>query len=109
VATSEFVKVFGCRPPRTFCEGFRTPAVTNVSTRTAAGVRRRKAWLVGDDAASIADIACFPYVLLAPEGGFDLATYPAVSAWTRRVKGLARYVPAPGESGRAKTDPMAAS
>ena len=56
-----------------------------------------KAWLVGDDAPSIADIACFPYVLLAPEGGFDLATYLAVSAWTGRVKGLARCVPAPGE------------
>src|SRR5215470_19675501 len=25
---------------RRFCEGFRTPAVTNVSTRTAAGVRK---------------------------------------------------------------------
>jgi glutathione S-transferase len=56
-----------------------------------------KVWLVEDDAPSIADIACFPYVLLAPEGGFDLATYPAVSAWTRRVKGLPRYVPAPGK------------
>jgi glutathione S-transferase len=56
-----------------------------------------KAWLVGDDTPSIADIACFPYVVLAHEGGFDLATYPAVFAWTRRVKGLPRYAPAPGE------------
>jgi glutathione S-transferase len=56
-----------------------------------------KAWLLGDDAPSIADIACFPYVLLAPEGGFNLTTYPAVSAWIGRVRGLPRYIPAPGE------------
>ncbi len=56
-----------------------------------------KAWLAADDAPSIADVACFPYVALAGEGGFDLTAFPAVSAWTKRVRGLPRYVPAPGE------------
>jgi glutathione S-transferase len=55
------------------------------------------AWLAGDDTPTIADIACFPYVALAPEGGFDLATCPAISAWIARVRALPGYVPAPGE------------
>jgi glutathione S-transferase len=53
-------------------------------------------WLVGD-APTIADIACFPYAALAPQGGFDRAAWPAVSAWIARVRALPRYVPVPGE------------
>jgi glutathione S-transferase len=55
------------------------------------------AWLVGDDAPTIADVACFPYVALSPEGGFDLTSYPAISSWIARVSALPRYVPAPGK------------
>jgi glutathione S-transferase len=41
---------------------------------------------------SIADIALFAYTHRADEGGFDLATYPAVQAW------LARCLQQPGVS-----------
>ena len=34
---------------------------------------------------SIADIALYGYTHCAEEGGFDLARYPAVSAWIARV------------------------
>lgn len=37
-------------------------------------------WLVGDQA-TIADIACFPYVALAPEGGVSLDEFPALRQW----------------------------
>lgn len=40
------------------------------------------------DRPTIADIACFPYVQVAPEGGFDLNAYPAVSAWLKRCQAL---------------------
>lgn len=34
---------------------------------------------------SIADIACYPWVLRAPEVGQDLAKYPRISAWVQRI------------------------
>jgi glutathione S-transferase len=34
---------------------------------------------------SIADIALYAYTHVAPEGGFDLARYPAIRAWLDRV------------------------
>jgi glutathione S-transferase len=41
---------------------------------------------------TIADIACYPYVSVSPEGGFDLAQYPAVQAWMKRIEGLPGWV-----------------
>lgn len=43
-------------------------------------------WLCTQGAPSIADVACFPYVMLADEGGVSLIDYPAVRRWTDRVK-----------------------
>jgi glutathione S-transferase len=40
------------------------------------------------DRPTIADVACFPYTQVAPEGGFDLNAYPAVSAWLKRCEAL---------------------
>jgi glutathione S-transferase len=45
---------------------------------------------------TVADIACFPYIGLAPEGGVPLTPYPGVSAWVDRVKALPGYVAMPG-------------
>lgn len=45
---------------------------------------------------TIADIACFPYVALAPQGGVPLESYPSVGAWIARVKGLPGFVGMPG-------------
>lgn len=45
---------------------------------------------------TIADIACFPYVALAPQGGVPLDPYPAVGAWIGRVKALPGFVGMPG-------------
>lgn len=41
---------------------------------------------------SIADIALYAYTHVAPEGGFDLTPYPAISAWLTRVRGQAKHV-----------------
>ncbi len=41
---------------------------------------------------TIADIAVFPYVALAGDGGIDLAPYPNVRAWIGRVQALPGYV-----------------
>ncbi|MFO7592990.1 MAG: glutathione S-transferase family protein [Pseudomonadota bacterium] len=49
-------------------------------------------WLAGENA-TIADIACYPYVLLAPEGEVSLQPYPAVRAWLDRIQKLPGWVP----------------
>lgn len=42
-------------------------------------------WLAGDGP-TIADLSLLAYTRVAPEGGFDLAPYPAVRAWIARVE-----------------------
>ena len=51
-------------------------------------------WLVGKQI-SIADIACYPYVALASEGGIDITDYQAVVAWVNRIARLPNYIPLP--------------
>jgi glutathione S-transferase len=45
------------------------------------------------DGYSLADIALYAYTHVAPEGGFDLAPYPAVRAWCERVAAQPGHVP----------------
>jgi glutathione S-transferase len=45
---------------------------------------------------TIADIACYPYVALAPEGELPLEPYPFVRAWIGRIQALSGYVGMPG-------------
>jgi glutathione S-transferase len=59
------------------------------------GHLRGRAWLAADHI-TIADVACFPYVGLAPQGEVSLAEYPAVRAWIARIKAMPNYVPMPG-------------
>lgn len=48
------------------------------------------------DCCTIGDIACYPYVGLAPLGGVSLEPYPAVRTWIGRVQALPGYVGMPG-------------
>lgn len=41
---------------------------------------------------TIADLACYPYTAVSPEGGFKLENYPAVQAWLTRVEALPGWV-----------------
>ena len=45
---------------------------------------------------TIADIAVFPYIVLAPMGDVDLSPYPAVSAWIARFKSITGFIPIAG-------------
>jgi glutathione S-transferase len=45
---------------------------------------------------TIADVAVFPYVALAPDGKIDLTPYPHVLAWIDLVKQLPGYIPMTG-------------
>ncbi len=56
----------------------------------------RQPWLVAGDAPTLADVAVYPYIALAPEGWVDLSPYPAVRAWLSRVQALPGHVDMPG-------------
>ena len=64
----------------------------------AALVARRIAgstFLVGDKP-SIADIACFPYVALAPDGSISVDPYPSIRIWMRAIRALPGFIEMPG-------------
>ena len=48
------------------------------------------------DRPTIADIACFPYIALAPEGDTMLNQYPAIKQWCDRIKKLPNFIEMPG-------------
>jgi glutathione S-transferase len=54
---------------------------------------RGHTFLVGDTM-TVADIALLAYTRLAHEGGFDLASRPAVQAWIRRCENILKLQPA---------------
>ncbi len=45
---------------------------------------------------TVADVACYPYVALAPEGEISLAPYKNVIAWIARIQALPGYIAMPG-------------
>ena len=53
-------------------------------------------WICGGDMPTVADIACFPYVMLSEEAGVAHRDYPAVRRWTDRIRRLPRFVPMSG-------------
>ncbi len=48
------------------------------------------------DHPTIADIACFPNVALAPDGGVSLDEYPSIRLWLRAVRSLPGFIEMPG-------------
>tara|TARA_B110000881_G_C18372222_1_gene411819 strand:- start:52 stop:693 length:642 start_codon:yes stop_codon:yes gene_type:complete len=53
-------------------------------------------WICNGSHASIADIACFPYVALSEEGGISRMSYPAIRRWMDRFKRIKGFVVMPG-------------
>lgn len=44
---------------------------------------------------TIADIACYPYLAVAGEGGVPLSQYPNVTSWMKRIEALPGFIPMP--------------
>jgi len=55
----------------------------------------QREWLAASHP-TIADIACYPYVALAPRAGLSLDAYPAIVAWIRRIQAWPNYTGMPG-------------
>lgn len=68
--------------------------LAGVALATLEGQLQRQAWLAAAHP-TIADIACYPYTALLPEGGMTLEHYPAVRAWFQRLESLPGYIPLP--------------
>lgn len=49
-------------------------------------------WICPAQHPTIADIACFPYVILSEEGGISRQDYPAIRRWCDRVKRIPRFI-----------------
>lgn len=49
-------------------------------------------WICRGEQPTVADIACFPYVILSEEGGISLIDYPAIRRWADRVKLIPGFV-----------------
>lgn len=55
---------------------------------------------------TIADIACFPNVALAPDGGVSLDPYPSVRLWMRAIRALPGFIEMPGIHRLHELSPM---
>ena len=64
---------------------FRPLAEDALNFINAALADRR--WLVGE-ACSIADIGCWGRMVFMAEGGFDIARWPNVEAWSQRLEAM---------------------
>ena len=64
---------------------FRPPAAAALDFVDAALAGRD--WLVGDQC-TIADIGCWGRMVFMGEGGFDIADWPNLLAWSERLKAL---------------------
>jgi len=53
-------------------------------------------WVCSSTQPTIADIACFPYVMLSEEGGISRLPYPSIRRWTDRVKRIPGFTMMPG-------------
>ncbi len=61
-----------------------------------------RAWFVGEGP-TVADLALYAYTHVAPEGGYDLAPWPAVRAWLARVAALPGHVGIDHRGGGARS------
>ncbi|VTU31876.1 glutathione S-transferase family protein [Variovorax sp. RA8] len=77
------------------CRGAAHRLFAHIEDHLSDGEIEGRTWLAAHDA-TIADIACFPYIALAPEGGVGLERYPALRRWIARLKALPNFVGMPG-------------
>jgi glutathione S-transferase len=85
VALSGHPEEFSARLPERMAAGYR-------ALDALEGALDGRAFLVGETM-TLADIALYAYTHVAHEGGFDLASYPAIGAWLERVAAEPGHVP----------------
>jgi glutathione S-transferase len=56
------------------------------------GEQEDRNWICSAPHPTIADIACFPYIMLSEEGGVSRQDYPAIRRWCDRMKRIKGFV-----------------
>lgn len=58
--------------------------------------KKNHGWICSAEHPTVADIACFPYVMLSEEGGISRQDYPAIRRWCDRFKRVPGFIVMPG-------------
>lgn len=66
-------------------------SVANDLLKILENLLKESSWLSGDTI-TIADVALYPYIALAPEGNIDLKPYTNIRAWLKRIEALPGFV-----------------
>jgi len=82
LAITRAIISFGRPGDEAFHRAIGDKALTDMNTHLA-----NLDWLVGKKP-TIADLACYPYVALSPDGHFDPTQYRHVHAWMGRIEAL---------------------
>jgi glutathione S-transferase len=56
------------------------------------GEQEGREWICPASRPTIADIACFPYIILSEEGGISRQDYPAIRRWCDRFKRIKGFI-----------------
>jgi glutathione S-transferase len=56
------------------------------------GEQEGRGWVCSASQPTIADVACFPYIMLSEEGGIARQDYPAIRRWCDRVKRIKGFI-----------------
>lgn len=86
-----------CRMVAQFSAAENYPQAAAISARFLPQMDRylaERAFLA-TDLATIADLACYSYVAVAPEGGVSLEPYPAIRRWAARIAALPGFFAMP--------------
>jgi glutathione S-transferase len=60
------------------------------------GEQEGRDWICAEAHPTIADVACFPYIMLSEEGGISRQDYPAIRRWCDRLKRIEGFMVMPG-------------
>ena len=83
-------------PPNASDESIREAQRTGASSLQLLEKRLETAEWLAVGRPTIADVAVFVYVGLAPMGGISLEPFPAVRTWLERMRGLQGFLPPDG-------------
>lgn len=89
VAAARVVKLFGM--PRDYNAAVE---IGNALLKLLNNYLSTHQWLAASHV-TIADIAIYPYVALAEDGGISLQGYPHIQQWFERIESLPGYTPLP--------------
>lgn len=87
LASARLINVFNAPLDVEFTQSIANATLTKLETRLEG-----RDYLVGDQL-SIADVAIYSYVFVAPEGGVSLEPYPNVRAFLSNIESLQGFVP----------------